>query len=390
MVHTDYLLRQQRLQSYMHEAGIDALVLSSNVAILYTYGEVFSGLILLPRAGEAHYFIRRPQTTPETAQLHYVRKIEQLTDFVDIRGFARVALELDEQSYSEVQRMAKIFAPAEIVNATPLLRRARMVKTPLELEQARAGAARHVEVYAPIPALYREGMSDRDLQIEIERVMRQHGSVGLFRCFGSAMEIFMGSLLAGDNAGAASPYDFALGGAGSTALPLGANGTALTEGTAVMVDMAGNYGVYYSDLTRTFSVGQLPEEAYRLHELSCRLHREVMQTAGPGSSCAELYTRSLELVEAAGAAHCFMGTELQAQFVGHGLGLQINELPVLTARSRDVLEPGMIIAFEPKFVLAGVGAVGIENTYLVTDDGVENLTPAPEAIIDLRTGRPYA
>jgi len=125
-------------------------------------------------------------------------------------------------------------------------------------------------------------MTDRDFQIEIERLMRQHGSVGLFRCFGSAMEIFMGSLLAGDNAGTASPYDFALGGAGVPALPLGSNGTSLKEGMAVMVDMAGNYGVYYSDLTRTYSIGQLPEEAYRLHDLSLQLHREVMQQAKPG------------------------------------------------------------------------------------------------------------
>ena len=193
----------------------------------------------------------------------------------------------------------------------------------------------------------------------------------------------MGSLLAGDNAGTASPYDFALGGAGVPALPLGSNGTSLKEGMAVMVDMAGNYGVYYSDLTRTYSIGQLPEEAYRLHDLSLQLHREVMQQAKPGSSCAELWNECLRRVEAAGAKDYFMGTELQAQFVGHGLGLQINELPVLTGRSKDILEKDMIIAFEPKFVLPGVGAVGIENTYLVTSSGVECLTPAPEEIIDL-------
>ena len=193
----------------------------------------------------------------------------------------------------------------------------------------------------------------------------------------------MGSLLAGDNAGAPSPYDFALGGAGSLALPLGANGTPLEPGMAVMIDMAGNYGVYYSDLTRTYSIGRLPDEAYRLHELSRRLHREVMQQARPGTTCASLYTDTLAIVEAEGAKPYFMGTEQQAQFVGHGLGLQINEMPVLTGRSRDVLEEGMVIAFEPKFVLPSVGAVGIENTYLVTATGVECLTPAPEEIIDL-------
>ena len=302
---------------------------------------------------------------------------------MDTTQLTSVALELDEQTYSDIQRQARLFPNAKVHNATTLLREARMVKSPLEIKQIRQGAERHVRTYSYIKDLYRPGMTDRDLQIEIEYRMRRGGSVGLFRCFGTAMEIYMGSLLAGDNAGAPSPYDFALGGAGTLALPLGANGTPLEPGMAVMIDMAGNYGVYYSDLTRTYSIGRLPDEAYRLHELSRRLHREVMQQARPGTTCASLYTDTLAIVEAEGAKPYFMGTEQQAQFVGHGLGLQINEMPVLTGRSRDVLEEGMVIAFEPKFVLPSVGAVGIENTYLVTATGVKCLTPAPEEIIDL-------
>ena len=369
----DYRLRISKLQSLLQRQGIEALVVTSNVNLLYVCGEVFSGLAFIPQKGEAQFFLRRPQLHPESATVHYVRKIEQITEHIDTDSLCSVALELDEQSYSDIQRQSKLFPKAELHNATALLREARMVKTPLELEQIREGARRHVETYKIIPSLYRDGMTDRDLQIEIEREMRRHGSIGLFRCFGSAMEIFMGSLLTGDNAGAPSPYDFALGGAGTQALPLGANGTPLRQGQAVMIDMAGNYGVYYSDMTRT----------YRLHELSCTIHREVMQRATPGTSYAALYNGSLRMVEEAGAHPYFMGTELQAQFVGHGLGLQINELPVLMGRSKDCLQPGMVIAFEPKFVLPHIGAVGIENTYLVTETGVENLTPAPEAIIDL-------
>ena len=379
----DYRLRISKLQSLLQRQGIEALVVTSNVNLLYVCGEVLSGLAFIPQEGEAQFFLRRPQLHPESATVHYVRKIEQITEHIDTASLRSVALELDEQSYSDIQRQSKLFPKAELHNATALLREVRMVKTPLELEQIREGARRHVETYKIIPSLYRDGMTDRDLQIEIEREMRRHGSIGLFRCFGSAMEIFMGSLLTGDNAGAPSPYDFALGGAGTQALPLGANGTPLREGQAVMIDMAGNYGVYYSDMTRTYSIGQLTDEAYRLHELSCTIHREVMQRATPGTSCAALYNDSLRMVEEAGAHPYFMGTELQAQFVGHGLGLQINELPVLMGRSKDCLQPGMAIAFEPKFVLPHIGAVGIENTYLVTETGVENLTPAPEAIIDL-------
>lgn len=383
--HPDYRLRVERLQTLLKEASVEALVVTSNVNLLYLCGTVFAGLAFIPAEGEAQFFIRRPQIYPESATVHTIRKIEQITDFLDTASLQSVALELDEQSYSDIQRQQKLFPQASFSNGTNILRKARQCKTPLELEQARLGAKRHIEVYAQIPSLYRAGMTDRDFQIEIERLMRQHGSVGLFRCFGSAMEIFMGSLLAGDNASAPSPYDFALGGAGEATLPLGSNGTPLQDGLAVMVDMAGNYGVYYSDLTRTFSIGKLPDEAYRLHELSRSLHREVMQQARPGTACAEIWNECLRRVEEAGAKDYFMGTELQAQFVGHGLGLQINELPVFTGRSKDILEEGILMAFEPKFVLPGIGAVGIENTYLVTATGIENLTPAPEEIIDLTT-----
>ena len=382
-LHPDYQLRVEKLQQLLSRQGIEALVVASNVGLLYLSGQVFSGLIFVPQRGEAQFFVRRPQTEPESGTLHHIRKIEQLTDYIDTAKIASVALEIDEQSYGDIQRQKKLFPVAELHNGTALLREARMVKTPLEIEQIREGAQHHIATYAVIPSLYREGMTDRDLQIEIEREMRRRGSIGIFRCFGSAMEIYMGSLLTGDNAGAPSPYDFALGGAGSQALPLGSNGTPLREGQAVMIDMAGNYGVYCTDMTRTYSIGCLSDEAYRLHELSLEIHRQVMQKATPGTSCADLYNESLRMVEEAGAGPYFMGTELQAQFVGHGLGLQINELPVLMGRSKDTLQPGMIIAFEPKFVLPHIGAVGIENTYLVTETGIENLTPAPEEIIDL-------
>ena len=107
------------------------------------------------------------------------------------------------------------------------------------------------------------------------------------------------------------------------------------------------------------------------------------RAAKPGVPCAELYRDALAMAGQEGLEDCFMGTRFQAKFVGHGVGLEINELPVLTTRSKDILQPGMTFAFEPKFVLAGIGAVGIENTFLVTDSGVEKMTLLDENIIEL-------
>jgi Xaa-Pro aminopeptidase len=269
-------------------------------------------------------------------------------------------------------------------NATTLMRRVRTLKTPYEIAQLRISAQKHAEAYAKIVACFRPGMTDIEFQIEIERQMRLTGSIGVFHTFGANMNIFMGSVLAGPNAGVASPFDFALGGNGLTPLcPIGADGTLLKEGTAVMIDMAGNFSPYLTDMTRVFAVGRLPEIAYRTHRVALDIQDEFLQIARPGFSCATLYQKALARVEKEGLMDRFMGIGQQAKFVGHGIGLQINELPVFTSRAEDVLLPGMAFALEPKFVIPDVGAVGIENSFLVTETGIEKLTLFEEAIIPL-------
>ena len=150
-----------------------------------------------------------------------------------------------------------------------------------------------------------------------------------------------------------------------------------------MVDMAGNYTAYMTDMTRVFSVGRLTEEAYRAHQVALTIQQEVENATRPGTACSDLYNIAANIAKKEGLSANFMGTEQQAKFVGHGIGIQINELPVLTPRSKEELLPNMVFALEPKFVIPGVGAVGIENSFLVTETGVEKLTRFNEEIIHL-------
>jgi len=147
--------------------------------------------------------------------------------------------------------------------------------------------------------------------------------------------------------------------------------------------MAGNYTPYMTDMTRVFSVGKLTEQAYRAHQTSLTIQSEIENMAHPGVVCSELYNIAANIAEKEGFAGNFMGTKQQAKFVGHGIGIQINELPVLTPRSKEELQPNMVFALEPKFVIPGVGAVGIENSFLVTETGIEKLTHFEEEIIQL-------
>lgn len=376
----------EKIQQQMELSGADACLLCVDVNLYYLTEHIYNGYFYIPGEGKPYFFIKRP-TGFSGENVFYIRKPEDIPGILSDTGIELpeyLWLETDVLSYNESVRLEKIFRPARLGDAGKLMRNVRKVKTAEEIEQFRISARRHVEVYEGIQDCFCPGMTDLELQYKIEYRMREMGSLGLFRAYGTNMDVFMGSLLAGENAGVPSPFDFALGGQGEHPFyPLGACGMELKEGMAVMVDMAGNYTPYMTDMTRVFSVGKLADEACRAHRVSLDIHERIGEIAKPGAACADLYREAMAIAEKAGLSDCFMGTHQQAKFIGHGVGLQINELPVLTPRSQEVLEPGMVFALEPKFVIAGTGAVGIENTLLVTDSGVEKLTVFEEGIIPL-------
>lgn len=385
-IRNDLAIKWDRLQETMRQTGMDACLLTVDVNLYYTTGQIYSGYFYLETEGEPWFFVKRPNGL-SGHQVEYIRKPEDIPAILTSKGRQlpkRLLLEADELTYADYIRLQNIFQPEESGNATACMRKLRQVKTPWEITQLRISARKHEATYSEIPSCFRPGMTDLEFQYEIEKRMRKNGSLGLFRAFGSNMDIYMGSILAGENAEAPSPFDFALGGGGMDAsCPLGANGTLLKDGTAIMVDMAGNYTAYMTDMTRVFSVGKLSEKAYRAHQVALAIQQEIEAITRPGTACSELYNRAASMAEKEGLADYFMGTKQQAKFVGHGIGIQINELPVLTPRSKEILQPNMVFALEPKFVIPGVGAVGIENSFLVTEDGVEKLTICNEEIVAL-------
>ncbi|NLX65289.1 MAG: aminopeptidase P family protein [Bacteroidales bacterium] len=378
--------RLKRVQHAIIERQADACIITSSVNQYWLCGFIFDGFIFLFPEGEPILFVKRPSHIRDE-RAKQIRKPEQIPDMLREEGKplpARILIEADQLSFSATTRLQAALGMPEVNNISAELRRIRAVKSEYELEQIRESARIHTKVYQLIPSLYCKGMTDLELQIEIERQMRLHGSVGIFRSFGENMDIFMGSMLAGDNAQAASPYDYALGGEGITPLlPIGANGTPLLPGSTLMVDMAGNYRPWMDDMTRTFAIEHAPDIAYKAHQVSIDIHNAIIRDFRAGALCSELYLLAEEIVNQNGLSPYFMGTQQQAKFIGHGVGLEINEPPVLTPRSQEALEPDMAFALEPKFVLPGIGAVGIENTYIVHESGFEKITLCEEEIVVL-------
>lgn len=379
-------LRVAKIRKEMQQSSLDAILIGDNANIYYLSGRVFSGYVYVPAEGSVLYLIRRPVDLAGDGVV-YIHKPELIAGVLAERAMTMpktIGLELDVLSYSTIERLSKVFGDAKVMNASPIMRVVRAVKTPYELKKVAESGVKHEYVYRRIPQLYSDGMTDLELQIEIERASRLGGCIGQFRISGDSMELFMANVLCGDNADAPTPYDFAMGGAGiDPSLPVGCDGTTIRTGMTVMVDANGNYTGYMTDMTRVFTLGKVSEQAVKAHKCSIRICSELAQMGRPGVEAKALYDRAAEIASEEGLSDLFMGHRQQAGFVGHGVGIEINELPVIAPRSRDVLAEGNVIALEPKFVIPGVGAVGIENTYMVTAEGMQCVTNAPEELISL-------
>lgn len=375
--------RLVRVRLRMQENGLDALLISSTVNIFYLTGGICRGYFYIPADGSPLLFMIPPAELSGDRVVK-IRKPEQMPPLLAERGYdapKRIGLEFDDLYYSEVERLLKLFPDSKAGNASRAMREARMIKTDFEIGKMREDGRRQCAVYSRISGVYRPDMTDLEFQTEIERLLRREGCLGYLRAAGSRMELNMGSVLSGPNADEPSPYDFSMGGAGADpSLPVGASGMIMKPGMAVMVDMNGGFNGYQTDMTRCWIIEKTSDKAEHAHECSRAILRDLEQFARPGVEIGELYRRAEAIAAEWKLSDYFMGHRHKVAFIGHGVGIELNEGPVVMERNRNPLEENMTIALEPKFVLPGTGALGCENTYRVTADGLENLTPLKETL----------
>lgn len=376
--------RISSLIEIMKKDNTEALLVAFNSNIYYLSGRFFRGYIYISIYDKPLWYVIKPDNFEKEEDVESIRKPEMIPDILlekEYRVPDTIGLEFDDLSYSTIVRLEKLFPESRPVNGSSILKRARMIKTDWEIKEMKADGIHHCNVYSKIKECYKPGMSDLDLQIEIEKELRLEGSLGISRVSGNLMDINMGSVISGDNADNPSPYEFTMGGEGvNSSLPVGANNSPIMEGSTVMIDMNGAFNGYQTDMTRIWSLGDVSELTHKAHDCSIKILRTLEKMAVPGTEVSSLYNKAIEIVKEDGLLEFFMGHNSQVGFIGHGIGIELNELPVINAKSKDIIAENMTFALEPKFVIPHVGAVGVENTYLVTQNGLVNLTPFPEEI----------
>jgi Xaa-Pro aminopeptidase len=195
----------------------------------------------------------------------------------------------------------------------------------------------------------------------------------------------VGGVLSGPMATIPTNHQAVMGGSGlSPSLPHGASRKRIVRGEPVAIDLCGVSGGYIADETRTFVVGRLDKGAQEALEATQEIMRRLEPELRPGSGLEALWLRAEEMARELGVSEGFMGRgETKMRFIGHGVGLELDELPIMASRIPGEMPEGAVVAIEPKVVIPEVGVPGEENTYHVTVEGPRRLTRAPPGPIEV-------
>ncbi len=384
----EILRRIDELKRRMTEGQIDFAVIFQNVDRFYFTGTMQKGMVVIPLNGEPIVFVEKDierageecplATTP-------IKSDKEIKDILEEKGVLQgvAGFEFDVLPVSLFERLRKVTGVHRYADASACIKEVRAVKSAFELDQMRKSADILGLVFEKARQIMREGAREIDIDAELTAEGRKLGHQGFLRMRGLNQEMMTITVTSGLTAAMICCADVPIGGAGVTpALPQGSSLKRIGKDVPVLIDYGGGYNGYITDETRAFVTGKLDDVFRKPYEAAREIIADMLNHAKAGMDCTELFVRSHRIAKSAGLEDNFMGYgKGKVAFIGHGLGLEINELPVITGKHHRVLKEGMVFAFEPKFILPGLGAIGMEIDVMVTTSGVERLTSDPIDLI---------
>ncbi|MBP1740280.1 MAG: putative Xaa-Pro dipeptidase [Deltaproteobacteria bacterium] len=385
--------RLTKFQADLATHNLDGALLFQNVDIFYFSGTIQSSILFIPRESDPILMVQKGlQRVREESPLKNILAINgkrnlngTLHDF-GIRRIERVGLEMDVLPAHLYLWLGESFPQCRFEDVSGLIRKQRMIKSPYETDQIRKAAAILHQGYMEIQGFIKEGVSELEIDGRLAFIARREGHMGILRMRGWNQEMTYAHVLSGESGSVVSFLNSPHGGSGNTpAMAQGAGFRRIRRNEPIGIDYGVGINGYLADQFRTFVIGALSPELERAHQCSRDIHDLFAREAKPGIPCPDLYAMAKDFAQGAGLSDCFMGHgEGQVRFVGHGIGLEIDEFPVIAPNFEEKLAQGMVMAFEPKFVFPGKGVVGMEDDYVVTSSGVERLTLTEQVLIKLK------
>jgi len=375
--------RMQRLRARLDRDSPNwrLLIVVSKINQFYLTGTMQDGMVIVPRDGEATYWVRRSlQRAQDESEFANVRPMGSFRDAAAALSGSpeTVHLETERVPLAAWQRINKHFQFKQFANADLSLSATRAVKSAYELERMEEAGRIHQRVLEErVPELLQEGMSEAEFGARLYPVLVEEGHHGIARFGMFETEILLGHICFGESSIYPTSFDGPGGNYGmSPAVPLlGSRQRILKPGDLVFVDIGCGVDGYHTDKTLTYVFkGELPPDVVAAHQRCIAIQDATAALLKPGAVPEEIYdtiTRDLDT----DFLDNFMGFgDRQARFLGHGIGLHIDEWPVIAKGFDEPLQENMVLAIEPKKGIAGIGMIGTENTFVVTPQGGRCLT----------------
>jgi Xaa-Pro aminopeptidase len=382
--------RTRALQAQLALKGLDAALILQTADLFYFAGTIQQSHLWIPTQGEPLLLVRkdvaRARSESPLERIAAIGSPKEIPGLLAANGLAApqsLGLELDVLPANLYLAYGRIFPGARLSDISTEIRLLRAVKSDWEIGMIRQAAKLADQLAAAVPDLLREGMTEIALAGQVEARARALGHQGIVRMRMWGSELFYGHLMAGPSGAVPSFLASPTGGPGvGPAVAQGPGMRPIKRHEPILVDYVFVFNGYLADHTRIFSLGRLPADLERAHAAMLVLQAEVTAAARPGVPSGRLYQVARESAARQGYGAFFMGAdERRVRFVGHGIGLELDEFPFLAHGQELPLEAGMVFALEPKLIFPGRGVVGIENTHLVTAGGVEQLTRLDEQIM---------
>jgi Xaa-Pro aminopeptidase len=381
--------RRDVLQKKLQSQDVGGALLAENMTMYYLTGTMQCQYVYVPATGPCLGLVRRnmERASDETPiPLRRLAGFSGLPSLLAETGHkpSRLGLELDVMPAALYLRIAKVFS-CDTVDVSTAVRETRQVKSAYELIQLRQAARQVDAMHRLVPEFLVEGKEELIFAAELETALRKLGHQGIARMRGFNQEMFFGHVLSGTSGGLASFLDSPTGGSGlSPAQPQGPGRKIIKRGEPVTVDYGGIHNGYIVDQTRLYSIGPIQEELKQAFEAALLIQEKVCEKLAPGISGDEIYEIAAAVAQKSGLSENFMGWgDTQVKFVGHGLGLEFDEFPILAKGSSHLLGEDFVVAVEPKFIFPMVGMVGIENTWRITAGKPEKISITPDGHLSI-------
>jgi len=386
---TEITRRISGFQKKLAELDLEAALIYQQVDLYYFSGTMANGLLFIPAVGEPLFLVKKylPRARAESplTRIEPLASTGRLGEALRDQGFRspeRLGLEMDVLPVSVFRFLEKQLGWKEAVDVGPAVRRLRAVKSDFERALMKKAGDIGRQVYQAIPGFLKPGMSEIALAGKLNERALALGNLNFLRARGFNNTAFNWHVVSGSSGVYLSGNDAPFAGLGlGPAFPVGASLKVIEPGEPVLVDFGTCWNGYQADQTRMFAVGRPAPEVIRTYEALREIEAILLERLRPGVTAEALYQEACLWAKALGYESTFLGPAgQQVKYAGHGVGLEIDEFPFLASGHRYPLEEGMTIALELKIVLEQ-GAVGLENTVVVTPAGGVKLTTADEAFI---------